>query len=169
MSTFVAVNTYTHSVTYVTDNILRSLQDIVRLSGLDPAQIADDWTVLERGISTWIESKHLETIVLEVYNPSTEALIGRWDIDIAYEWSGDGGGRFWVDTEQIKIAIKKAGVWPGSSKYGIICRSKSGRADVDGWSTTTFRSTVGMVKQSLGTTIEHSGLGAGTSYYRKVS
>jgi hypothetical protein len=64
MSTFVAVNTYTHSVTYVTDNILRSLQDIVRLSGLDPAQIADDWTILERGINTWIESKHLETIVL---------------------------------------------------------------------------------------------------------
>ena len=169
MSTFVAVNTYTHSVIYVTDNILRSLQDIVRLSGLDPAQIADDWTVLERGISTWIESKHLETIVLEVYNPSTDALIGRWDIDIAYEWSGDGGGRFWVDTEQIKIAIKKAGVWPGSSKYSIICRTKSGRPHVDGWCTTPFRSTAGMVKQSLGTTIEHSGLGAGTSYYRKVS
>ena len=169
MSTFVAVNTYTHSVTYVTDNILRSLQDIVRLSGLDPAQIADDWTVLERGISTWIESKHLETIVLEVHNPSTGVLIGRWDIDIAYEWSGDGGGRFWVDTEQIKIAIRKAGVWPGSSKYRIVCQSKNGRADVNGWSTTTLRSTVGMVKQSLGTSIEHSGLGAGTSYYRKVS
>ena len=29
MSTFVAVNTYTHSVIYVTDNILRSLQDAV--------------------------------------------------------------------------------------------------------------------------------------------
>jgi hypothetical protein len=169
MSTFVAVNTYTHSVTYVTDNILRSLQDIVRLSGLDPAQIADEWIVLERGISKWIESKHLETIVLEVYNPSTNALIGRWDIDIAYEWSGDGGGRFWVDTEQIKIAIKKAGVWSGSSKYGIICKTKSGRPDVNGWSTTTFRSTTGMVRQSLGTTIEHSGLGAGASYYRKVS
>ncbi len=39
MSTFVAVNTYTHSVTYVTDNILRSLQDIVRLSGLIRVQI----------------------------------------------------------------------------------------------------------------------------------
>jgi hypothetical protein len=169
MSTFVAVNTYIHSVIYVTDNILRSLQDIVRLSGLDPTQIADDWTALERGIKTWIESKHLESIVLEVYTPSTDALIGRWDIDIAYEWSGDGGGRFWVDTEQIKIAIKKAGVWPGSSKYSIICRTKSGRPDVDGWSTTLFRSTAGMVKQSLGTTIEHCGLGAGTSYYRKVS
>lgn len=169
MSTFVAVNTYTHSVTYVTDNILRSLQDIVWLSGLDPAQIAADWAVLERGISTWIKSKHLETVVLEVYNPSTDALIGRWDIDISYEWNGDGNGRFWVDTEQIKFAIKKAGVWPGDSKYTIICRTKSGRANVDGWSTTAFRSTAGMVKQSLGTTIEHSGLGAGASYYRKAS
>ena len=56
MSTFVAVNTYTHSVTYVTGNILRSLQDIVRLSGLNPTQISEEWSVLERGISTWIDS-----------------------------------------------------------------------------------------------------------------
>ena len=169
MSTFVAVNTYTHSVTYVTDNILRSLQDIVRLSGLDPAQISEDWTVLERGISTWINSKHLERVVLEVYNPSTDALIGRWDIDISYDWNGEGNGRFWVDTEQIRFAIKKAGIWPGNSKYNIICHNKNGRAEVDGWSTTSFRSIAGMIKQSLGTTIEHSGLGAGASYYRKVS
>ena len=169
MSTFVTVNAYTHSVTYVTDNILRSLQDIVRLSGLNPSQISEEWEVLERGIKTWIESKHLETIVLEVYNPATNVLIGRWDIDIAYDWSGDGGGRFWVDTEQIRTAIKKAGVWPGSGKYNIICKTKSGRANVAGWSTTSFRSTAGMIKQSLGTTIEHSGLGAGASYYRKVS
>jgi hypothetical protein len=108
MSTFVVVNTYTHSVTYVTENILRSLQDIVRLSGLDPGQIADEWETLQRGIRTWLDSKHLETIVLEVYNPTTDALIGRWDIDIAYDWNGDNG-RFWVDTEQIKAAIKEGG------------------------------------------------------------
>jgi hypothetical protein len=125
--------------------------------------------VLERGISVWINSQHLERVVLEVYNPSTNALIGRWDIDISYAWNGTGDGRFWVDTEQIKFAIKKAGVWPGDSKYRIICQTKDGRPDVDGWSTTTFRSTAGMIKQSLGTTIEHSGLGAGTSYYRKAS
>ena len=35
--TNVAVNTYTHSVTYVADNILKSLKDIIRLSGLDPS------------------------------------------------------------------------------------------------------------------------------------
>ena len=166
MSTFVAVNTYTHSVTYVTDNILRSMQDIVRLSGLDPSQISNDWEVLERGIRTWIDSKHLETIVLEVYNPKTDALIGRWDVEIAYDWRGDNG-RFWVDTDQIKAAIKKAGVWPGDSRYRIVCSSKDGRPEVVGWSSTTLRSTSGMIKQSLGTTIEHNGLGAGASYYRK--
>lgn len=35
MST-VATYSYTHSVTYVTDNILKSLKDIILLSGLDP-------------------------------------------------------------------------------------------------------------------------------------
>jgi hypothetical protein len=166
MSTFVAVNTYTHSVTYVTENILRSLQDIVRMSGLDPNKISDDWETLESGIRTWLDSKHLERIVLEVYNPSTDALIGRWDIDIAYDWNGDSG-RFWVDTDQIKVAIMKAGVWPSASKYRIVCSNKDGRSDVVGWTSTTLRSTTGMIKQSLGTTIEHNGLGAGASYYRK--
>ena len=36
MST-VATYSYTHSVTYVTDNILKSLKDIILLSGLDPS------------------------------------------------------------------------------------------------------------------------------------
>ena len=166
MSTFVAVNTYTHSVTYVADNVLRSLQDIVRLSGLDPGQISDEWEVLERGIRVWMGSQHLEAIVLEVYNPHTSALIGRWDIEIGYGWSDDDG-RFWVDTEQIKLAILKAGVWPSQSKYRVVCTTKAGRAAVAGWSSTSLRSTEGMIRQSLGTTIEHNGLGAGASYYRK--
>ena len=169
MSTFVAVNTYTHSVTYVTDNILRSLQDIVRLSGLDPSKFQMNGRYLRAVSVRGSNRSTLKRLCWRSITLRPGVLIGRWDIDIAYEWSGDGGGRFWVDTEQIKIAIKKAGVWPGSSKYSIICQTKSGRADVDGWSTTTFRSTAGMVKQSLGTTIEHSGLGAGASYYRKVS
>lgn len=38
MST-VATYSYTHSVTYVTDNILKSLKDIILLSGLDPEHL----------------------------------------------------------------------------------------------------------------------------------
>jgi hypothetical protein len=169
MSTLVRVNAYVYSVTYVTDNILRSIQDIVRMSGLDPSKIAGDWQLLESGLRTWLDSKDLKTVVLEVYDPTkaaTDEPIGRWDIEIAYEWTGDDG-RFWVDTEQIKTAIKKAGVLPAESQYRIVCTTKEGRQDVPGWSSTTLRPTAGMIKQSLGTTVEHCGLGAATSYYRK--
>ena len=39
--TSVAVNTYTYSVTYVADNILKSMKDIIRLSGLDPTNMVE--------------------------------------------------------------------------------------------------------------------------------
>ena len=107
--TNVAVNTYTHSVTYVADNILKSLKDIIRLSGLDPSEFVGDWETHMRGVQTWLYTGDLETVKLEIYDPKTDALIFRWDIDISYSWSG-GDGDFWTDTEQLRYAIRKAGL-----------------------------------------------------------
>lgn len=166
MSTFVKVNTYTHSVTYVTDNVLRSLKDIVRLSGLSPERLTDDWSSVHLATSTWLESKDLLSVVLEIYDPSTDKLLVRWDISIQYGWDGNDG-RFWTDTEQLALAIKKAGGVPATSNYRILLTTQNGRPDVPGWGPTTLRSTEGFIRQSLGTTVNHSGLEAGTSYYRK--
>jgi len=163
----VAVFSYTHSVVYVTDNILKSLKDIIFLSGLDPQKLTDDWKVLHAGIKRWIESQHLETVTLEIYDPSTDALVFRWDITVVYTWSFDAG-TFWTDTDQLRYAIKKAGFAPSQAKYGVKVHNKAGYPEVDGWTTTSYRSTDGMVRQSLGTTIEHNGLGANASYWRKV-
>lgn len=165
--TNVAVNTYTHSVTYVADNILKSLKDIIRLVGLDPTEFVGDWELHMRGVQTWLNTGDLETVKLEIYNPKTDALIFRWDIAIAYGWSGGDGG-FWTDTEQLKYAIRKAGLAPSEAQYRLLLQSKPGRPDVAGWSTASARSTEGMVRQSLGTTVEHSGLGASTSYLRRA-
>lgn len=166
MSSGVVVNTYGISVTYVADNIQRTLKNIVLLSGLDPAKLTSDWESINRALKTWLESKHLETIVLEISNAAGTALVGRWDIDVSYSWSGDDGN-FWVDTDQIKTAIRKAGQHPSSCEYRLILHNKPGYAAVAGWSTTTYLSTSGFVKQSLGSTVEHIGLGASTSYYRR--
>ena len=165
--TNVAVNTYTHSVTYVADNILKSLKDIIRLSGLDPSKFVGDWETHMRGVQTWLNSSDLETVKLEIYNPKTDALIFRWDIDIAYGWSS-GDGSFWTDTEQLKYAIRKAGLAPSEAHYRLLVNTKQGRPDVAGWGTVSSRSIGGMVRQSLGTTVEHSGLGASTSYLRRA-
>jgi hypothetical protein len=166
MSTVVSVNTYTHSVTYVTDKLLTSIKNIVRLSGLSPAKLADDWSILERGIKTWLGTGDLEGVHLEVYNPKTDKLVGRWDFEIYYSFQGDGS--FWQDPDAIKYHILKQGLWPHECEYRVVTTTKSNRPDVTGWSRTTLRSTSGFVKQSIGTTIDGSGLLAGTGYWRKV-
>lgn len=161
----VSINTHTHSVTYVTDNILKSLKDIVRLSDLNPEKLITEWDSNQRAIRTWIDSGHLERVKLEIFDPSTNGLIVRWDIDIVYS-TGGGDGTFYTDTEQLKYAIKKAGVAPASANYDVLLQNKAGRPDVDGWGPAPSRSTEGMVRQSLGSTIEHKGLGASAAYWR---
>ena len=165
--TSVTVNTYTHSVTYVADNILKSLKDIILLSGLDPSALANTRESKMRALKAWLESRDLEKVVLEIYHPTTGALITRWDIEITYGWSADAAGSFYTDTEQLKYAIRKAGVAPSEAKYTIILCHKYGAPAVDGWIATEFRSTNNMVRQPLGSTIEHSGLGANTTYWRQ--
>jgi hypothetical protein len=166
MST-VAVYSYTHSVTYVIDNMLKSLKDIIRLSGLSPERFVAKRALYENAMKTWIESKHLEAVHLEIYNPITNELITRWDLGLTYAWS-NGDGTFFTDTDQLRFAIKKAGVAPGDANYSLLMTTSKGAADLPGWTTVTFRSTDGMVRQSIGSTIEHSGLGAATSYFRRA-
>ena len=165
MTTTIVVSR-THSITYVADNILKTLKDILRLSGLSPAQLWGDWPSTTLALETWLTAQTLETVTLEVYNPSTDALVDRWDLDIVYAWTDTDSG-FWVDTDQIKYAIKKAGIAPSNARYAIKMTNKDGRPPVPGWGPCSFRSTAGMVRQSVGSTIEHNGLGATTSYWRK--
>lgn len=166
MSTFTTVNTYTHAVTFVANKLLQCLKDIVRLSGLNPEKLTNDWKVIEGGLAKWLDTKHLERVTLEVFNPTTDALVGRWDLEISYGWSGGDGG-FWIDTDQIRYQILKQGILPSSCGYRVIVHNKPGRPDVVGWSSATYRSTDGFVRQSIGTTLDASGLGACAAYYRK--
>lgn len=164
--TSVAVYSYTHSVTYVADNILKSLKDILLLSGLNPTKLVDGWEINLLALSTWLNSGDLNKVVLEIYHPTTDALITRWDIDIAYGSSGDGA--FWTDTEQLKYAIKKAGLAPSAASYRLVLDNKPGRPDVPGWVRSQYRSTSGMVRQTLGSTVEHNGLSGSAAYWRKT-
>lgn len=166
MGVSVSVRSYTHATTYVAENILRSLKNILLYSGLDPDRLTDDWDVLHRGIKAWIDSGHLKKVVLEVFDPKSDVLVGRWDVNVSYEWSG-GDGPFWTDTDAIRFAIKKSGVLPSTARYRVVATTAPGRPDVSGWSSTTLRSTDGMVEQRIGTSIEASGLSGGVSYYRR--
>lgn len=168
MSTLVFVNTYTHSVTFVTDKMLTSLKRIISWIGLDVGKLTSDWGVLERGIKTWLGSKDLKTLVLEVYRPGGQTLVNRWDFDVEYGYGSGDDGTMWVDTDAIRNAIKKCGFDPAGCDYRIIARTNPGSLDVVGWGPATLLSTDGFVRHSVGTTIGANPLGTRTAYWRKL-
>lgn len=165
MSTSTISISYTFTVTYVTTKMLLTLKEIIREIGLDPSKFAADWAVYERGITTWLTSRHLERVTLEIYKPGTGALVTRWDIDVVYGTVGDGS--LWVDTAAIRYAIAKAGAAPSSCDYEIKLKNTAGRPSVQGWSECSFRSTDGLKRYSVGATIGGNGLAAQTAYWSR--
>jgi hypothetical protein len=154
--TSVAVNTYTHSVTYVADNILKSFKDIIRLSGLDPAKFVDDWECEHAGAQDVAGTGDLESVVLEVFNPKTDALIVRWDIDVVYGWSPatavSGPTPSSSNTTSARPALRRARRQlrhPAAEQSPAAPTWTAGEGQ-------PIRSTDGMVRHSLGSTIEHT-------------
>src|SRR6266852_810105 len=168
-TTFVQVNTYTHAVTYVTDKMIASLKRIIIWSGLDQSQLADNWATLEKGLKTWLQSKDLLQVTLEIFDPLTNKPAGRWDLQVSYSYDDEDDGAFWVDTDVIKHAIKKQGLIPSQCAYEFVVTTKPGRPNVPGWVTTEFRSTDGFVRHSIGTAIGAGRLAAGVAYWKAKS
>ncbi len=172
MTTSVRVNTYTYATTHVATNMLRSMKQIIRESGLSVSKIQSDWAVLEAGVATWLNSRHLRGLVLEVYDPGKQAgadLVGRFDFTIDYGYYGDRDGDLWLDPDTVSYAVRKNGSYPARCAYRLIADTAAGYPPVDGWSTTTFRSTAGFTRHSVGTAIGGGSLGAGLSYYSRSS
>lgn len=164
-TTAVRVNTYTHSVAYITDQLLNSIQTILVQAGLDLDNFLSDWESTERAIKTWLTSKHLEKITVEIYDPITSNLLTRWDMDVDYTTGSSADGTFWADSDALAYAIRKCGKIPSSCKYKLIIKNKEGRPDVPGWSSTQYRSLGNLTNRSIGTTADAGGLGTGVSYW----
>jgi hypothetical protein len=165
MSTFAVATTYAHSVTHVTDKMLLTIKEIIREIGLDPSRFVQSWATYERGITTWLTSRHLERVTLEIYDPGTDSAVSRWDIDVVYTTVGDGS--LWVDTNFIRYSIKKAGLVPSACSYALKLHNADGRPDVPGWSPCDYRSMEGFKRYSLGATIGGNGLAAQTAYWSR--
>jgi hypothetical protein len=167
MSSVVTVSTYsaTHTISYVTSKMLLLLKEIIREIGLDPARLTDEWTGLERAISTWLRSQHLKQVTLEIFDPRNGGLVSRWDLDVVYGYGGDGS--FWADTDSIRYSITKAGLVPSRCDYNFILFNAPGRPDVDGWSSASTRSTDGFRRYSLGATIGGNGIGTEVAYWTR--
>ena len=171
-STAVRVNTTAYSTTHVATNMLKSIRQIVREAGLDTARLLNNWAVLENGVSTWLGSGHLQSLVLEVSDPTLATgkdLVGRFDFVIDYGYYGDGNGELWLDPDTVSYAVRKNGSYPSRCSYRLVADTLPGEPAVPGWSDTTFRSTNGFTRHTVGAAIGGGGLGATLAYYKKTS
>jgi hypothetical protein len=163
----VSVSTAVYSATHVATNMLRGLKQIIGGCGLDTSKIMGQWEVLEDGVATWVDSRHLEKLVLEVWDrKSAKTLIGRFDFTINYNYYDNGDGELWLDPETVAWAIAKNGSYPSGCDYRIVATTSPGTPKVDGWSPTTPRSTAGMREHSIGTVLGGGSMGAGLSYWK---
>lgn len=167
MSTTVRVNTAVYAATHVATNLLRSIRQLVRETGLDTTKLTVQWATIERGLATWLRSGHLRMVVLEVLDEESDQLVGRFDFAIDYGYYASGDGDLWLDSQAVSHAVRKAGYQTTDCDYRIVVDTAPGAAEVIGWSPTTLRSTSGFSRHSIGTTVGGGSLGASLSYYRK--
>lgn len=171
-TTSVRVNTTTYATTHVATNMLKSIRQIVREAGLDTAHLNRNWAVLENGVATWLRSGHLQSLVLEVFDPTIATgkdLVGRFDFAIDYGYYGEGDGELWLDPDTVSYVVRKNGSYPSRCNYRLVADTLPGEPAVPGWSDATFRSTAGFARHTVGAAVGGGSLGATLAYYRKIS
>jgi len=168
MSTTVAVNTYAHTATYIAGKILLTLKEIVRESGLDPAQLGTSWKSLEEAAAFYLRAQQLRSLTLEVYPASLPAsLAGRWDLELTYSTGGGDDGSFGTDTTLIRYSIAKAGLQPQNCGYRFVMSVAPGSPDFPGWGPTKFLSTDNFTRYSVGSQIGAPGAKVEAVYWVK--
>ena len=166
MPTSVQVNVLAYATTHVATNLIRSLKQLVTECGLDAAKLLGQWQTLENGVATWLATRHLRGLTLEVYNLTTGALVKRFDFDIDYGYNPGGNGDLWIDPDTVSYAVTKAGAVPSSCSYDVFADTHNGRPDVAGWTRGTMRSTTHLDRRSVGVSVGGGDIGASLSYWK---
>lgn len=91
----------------------------------------------------------------------------RFDFEIDYAYGNGDDGDLWLDSDAIGYAIRKKGAVPSRCSYRVVARRSTGAPAVEGWASTTLRSTDGFTRRSTGTALGGGNIGANLSYYAR--
>ena len=163
------VSTYSytraHTSVYVSDKMRNLLKLLVRHYGLNPQKVVDAWSDwVDRAARKWLESGHLQAIIIEFYWPSSDESVARWDFPIRYD--GNDIDEMWVDRLFFEDSFAKAKAPPADCSYRIVLQTRPGKPHVPGVGDTVLRSINGLVAREVGTVIATPDIMASARYYR---
>ena len=163
----VGVHSYarTHTSVFVSDKLRNFLKLLVRHYRMDPQGVVDSWSAwVDRAARTWLESGHLESIVIEFFRPGSDVAAARWDFPIRYD--GNGTDDMWIDRFFFEDSFAKAKSPPAGCSYRIVLVADPSRPDVPGVGPTRLRSLNGLVARDAGTVIATPDIMTSARYYR---
>lgn len=155
----------THSIVFLSDNLRNTLREVIRENGLSPNKLMQDWETIERGIRTWLQTGHLNNIVIEFYKPGAWTASARWEFPIGYTGSGVDDD-MWLDKAYLRQLIAKSARPTNNCTYRILLCKDPGAPKVAGFTDGIFLSTGQLAARQAGTVIATGHMTAGATYWR---
>src|SRR5260370_20814010 len=152
-------------VVFVIDNLRNTLREVIREYGLSPNKLVQDWETIERGIQAWLQSGHLNNIVVEFFKPGASAASARWEFPIGYTGSGVDDD-MWPDKNYLRQLIAKSARPSADCSYRIVLCTDRGAPTVAGFVDCLFLSTATLSVRQAGTVIATPHMTASTTYWR---
>jgi hypothetical protein len=120
---------------------------------------------IQRGIRAWLDSGHLNNIVVEFFKPGASEADARWDFPISYSGSGVDDD-MWLDKNYLRQIIAKSKRPSRNCTYRVLLCTDDGAPAVDGFTRCSFLSTGQMSARQAGTVIVTGHVTAGATYWR---
>jgi hypothetical protein len=154
-----------HSIVFLSDNLRNTLREVIRENGISPQKLVQDWETIEQGIQTWLQSRHLNNIVVEFFKPGASIASARWEFPIGYTGSGVDDD-MWLDKAYLGQLIAKSKRPTTDCTYRILLCTDAGAPTVSGFTNCSFLSTGQLAARQAGTVISTSHMTAGATYLR---
>jgi hypothetical protein len=164
-TTYSHVYNQAHSFVFLSDNMRNVLREVIRENAISPDKLMQEWGTIERGIRAWLDSGHLNNIVVEFFKPGAAEADARWDFPIGYSGSGVDDD-MWLDKNYLRQIIAKSKRPSSRCTYRVLLCTDDGAPAVDGFTRCTFLSTGQMSARQAGTVIATGHVTAGATYWR---
>jgi hypothetical protein len=163
----IGVNIAVYPVTYVSNEILNSLIRIVDKRGLGLDYINQNKNTIADGLFTWLGTRHLEKVVLEIYDSDKNGVLERFDM--CFEYSAvvpsTSDSIFETNLKKLEDFLGRLPNLPADANYRVVVVLGDGAPDVPGWSPTSLRSVDHLKNQKLGGFIRADYIGAAMEYW----
>jgi len=165
----VGVKTWAMAINYVANEVFRVWLIILQQRGLANEHLLSQREVLNKGVFTWLLTRHLKRAILEVYQEGSSEAAERWDMIFTYadpneevrsEEEVDSIWETYLD--EITPFMTRLSALPPGSVYRVVVDLHDEVAgqpppEVEGWSSTTLRNANDLQKHDFGQIISGGG------------